>query len=192
MSWLASLIISGLIMSNFGAGASNTYTNKVVKDAAQTAAGVQDGQQAEETERFDQTYPFSSNGSLALSNLNGNVTIETWDRNEVRVEYIKTATTKEMMDWLRVHINATKERIEIEADYDDWKENNNGSWEKWKNKRIEVTFKLTVPRSAILDEIETVNGSVVLSNMTNFCKVSTVNGEVSAKNLRGAINLSTV
>ena len=192
MSWLASLIISGLIMSNFGAGASNTYTNKVVKDAAQTAAGVQDGQQAEETERFDQTYPFSSNGSLALSNLNGNVTIETWDRNEVRVEYIKTATTKEMMDWVRVHINATKERIEIEADYDDWKENNNGSWEKWKNKRIEVTFKLTVPRSAILDEIETVNGSVVLSNMTNFCKVSTVNGEVSAKNLRGAINLSTV
>ncbi len=193
MSWLASLIISGLIMSNFGAGASNTFTNKVVANTAQTAPGVQDGQQAEETERFDQTYPFSSNGSVALSNLNGNVTIETWERNEVRVEYTKTASTKEMMDWVRVHVGATKERIEIEADYDSWKENNNnGGWEKWKNKRIEVTFKLTVPRSAILDEIETVNGSVVLSNMTNFCKVSTVNGEVSAKNLRGGINLSTV
>jgi hypothetical protein len=175
-------------MSNFGAETPNLYTHKAVTNTAQTTQG----DQAEETERFDQTYPFSSNGSVALSNLNGNVTIETWDRNEVRVEYTKTASTKEMMDWVRVHVNATKERIEIEADYDDWKENNNGSWEKWKNKRIDVTFKLTVPRSAILDEIETVNGSVVLSNMTNFCKVSTVNGEVSAKNLRGSINLSTV
>jgi hypothetical protein len=175
-------------MSNFGAGTSNNYTNKVVTDTAQTTPD----QQGDEIEHFDQTYPFSSNGSVALSNLNGDVTIETWERNEVRVEYTKTASTKEMMDWVRVHVNANKERIEIEADYDAWKENNNGSWEKWKNKRIEVTFKLTVPRSAILDEIETVNGSVVLSNMTNFCKVSTVNGEVSAKNLRGGINLSTV
>jgi DUF4097 and DUF4098 domain-containing protein YvlB len=200
MSWLASLIISGLIMSNFGGSSSSSapsvHIDKASVRGEQTAADyqgdLQDGQQGEETERFDQTYPFSSNGSVALSNLNGNVTIETWERNEVRVEYTKTATTKEMMDWVRVHVNATKERIEIEADYDNWKDNNNGSWEKWKNKRVEVTFKLTVPRSAILNEIETVNGSVFLSNMTNFCKVSTVNGEVTARNLRGAANLSTV
>ena len=55
-----------------------------------------------------------------------------------------------------------------------------------------VTFKLTVPRTAVLNEIETVNGSIILSNLTSNCKVSTVNGEVSARNLRGNTNLSTV
>jgi hypothetical protein len=91
-----------------------------------------------------------------------------------------------------VHVNATKERIEIDADYDRWNDRDNGSWQRWKDKKVDVNFKLTVPRSAILNEIETVNGSVVLGNMTNFCKVSTVNGNVSARNLRGPVNLSTV
>jgi DUF4097 and DUF4098 domain-containing protein YvlB len=189
MSWLASLLISGLIMSNFGSSASSVHSAKVETAGVQTSAAAQQGT---ETEHFDQTYPFNSNGSVALSNVNGSVTIETWERNEVRVEYTKAGSDKEIMSWVEVRINNSKERIEIEADYDKWKNTNSGDWEKWKNRKVDVEFKLTVPRNAILNEVETVNGSVFLSNMTNFCKVSTVNGEVSAKNLRGAANLSTV
>ena len=57
---------------------------------------------------------------------------------------------------------------------------------------MEVQFHLTVPRTAVLSGIETVNGSVTVSNFTNQTNVSAVNGQVTATNLRGAANLSTV
>ncbi len=200
MSWLASLFISGLIMSNFGdsapvatARATGTATVQT-QQTQQTALAAQTDQTVgEETERFDQTYPFNANGSIALSNVNGSVTIETWDRNEVKIEYTKTGSDKEILSWVDVSIDATKDRIQIEANYDNWKNRSNGNnWENWKGRKLSITFKLTVPRTAILNEIETVNGSIVLSNLTNNCKVSTVNGQVSARNLRGNANLSTV
>ena len=55
-----------------------------------------------------------------------------------------------------------------------------------------MQFRLSVPRTAVLNEVETVNGSVTVSNFTNFTKISAVNGDVTATNLRGAAELSTV
>ena len=49
-----------------------------------------------------------------------------------------------------------------------------------------------VPRGAMLNEIETVNGSVTVSNFTNIIKISAVNGSVKATNIRGTASLSTV
>jgi len=49
-----------------------------------------------------------------------------------------------------------------------------------------------VPRTAQLKEIETINGSVEVSNMVNYTEVSAVNGAVKATNLRGTARLSTV
>lgn len=197
MSWLASLFISGLLMSNFGDSApavgNARATGTATVQTQQTAQAAQTEQTVgEEIERFDQTYPFNANGSVALSNVNGSVTIETWDRNEVKIEYTKTGSDKEILSWVDVRIDATKERIEVEANYDNWKNRSNANWESWKGRKLSITFKLTVPRTAILNEIETVNGSITLSNLTNNCKVSTVNGQVSARNLRGNANLSTV
>lgn len=185
MSWLASLLISGLMMTNIGGDPTVDYLQQIVISDDQQTAG-------QEVERFDQTYQFSPNGHVSLSNLNGSVTVETWDRSEVRVEYTKTGSDKEVMSWVEVKIDASRERIDIEANYDRWKDVNNGNWEKMKGRKLNVAFKLTVPRAAVLDEIETVNGSVVLSNLTNTCKVSTVNGQVKATNVRGNVHLSTV
>jgi DUF4097 and DUF4098 domain-containing protein YvlB len=194
MTWLASLIISGLIISNFGGGSQSFQVEKAGPETAQAAQPLEPGQTGgpEETENFAQNYPFNSNGTVALENVNGSVTIEAWDKNEVRVEYTKTGSDKEIMSMVDVRIDNTKDRIQIEANYDRWKGDNSGDWVKWKGRNLSVNFKLTVPRNAALDQIETVNGSVILSGLTNNCKVSTVNGQVSAKNLRGNANLSTV
>jgi hypothetical protein len=67
---------------------------------------------------------------------------------------------------------------------------NKGEWNR--NRKVEVQFHLTIPRGAVLDEIETVNGSVTVADFTNYTKISAVNGDVRASNLRGTANLSTV
>ena len=183
MSWLISLLIAGAMFSSenklhFQA---NNYTEtknvSVVK--------------AEETERFEQTYPLTANGRVSLSNVNGSITIEGWDKSEVKLEYVKTAEMKERLADVQVKIDAQSNSLSIEADYNSRQNRGNGNSGN-RNNGVSVEFHLMVPRNAVLNEIETVNGSVNLSNTTNLAKVSTVNGEVKASNLRGTAELSTV
>jgi DUF4097 and DUF4098 domain-containing protein YvlB len=146
---------------------------------------------ANETERFEQTYPLSANGTVNVSNVNGSITVEAWDRNEVKLEAIKTADSKETLSEMTIQIESKPNSFCVQAEHDSWTNRNGG--EKWnRNRKMEVQFHLTVPRTAVLSGIETVNGSVTVSNFTNQTNVSAVNGQVTATNLRGAANLSTV
>ncbi|HTH51189.1 MAG TPA: DUF4097 family beta strand repeat-containing protein, partial [Pyrinomonadaceae bacterium] len=181
MSWLYSIFLAGLALSN----ASHPVALPAVQNAS-PAAYVR----VDETEHFDQTYPLSPNGRVSLSNVNGGITVEAWDRNEVRVEYTKTADSKERLADVQVNIDARGDAISIETDYDNWKKDKDKSWKF--SGRLEVEFHLMVPRGAMLNEIETVNGSVAVSNFTNFTKISAVNGTVKATNIRGTARLSTV
>jgi DUF4097 and DUF4098 domain-containing protein YvlB len=103
---------------------------------------------------------------------------------------VKTADDKERLADLQVKIDARQDSFNVETDYGSWK-NKNGNWNS-RTGKLYVNYRLTVPKTANLNEIETVNGSVDVSNMTNVTKVSAVNGQVRAKNLRGTADLSTV
>jgi hypothetical protein len=144
----------------------------------------------DETERFEQTYPLNANGRVNVSNVNGSITVEAWDRNEVRLEAVKIADSRESLADVEIRIDARQDRFSVEADYDNAQQRNRGEWKN--HRRLEVQFRLSVPRTAVLDEIETVNGSVTVSDFVNFTKVSAVNGGVKAMNLRGNASLSTV
>lgn len=141
------------------------------------------------TERFDQTYPLNPNGRVSLSNINGSIEVVAWDRNEVRVEATKTADSAETMALMEIKVRSTPERLSIDVDLSGaraiWRRNDVG-------RKAVIDFKISVPRTAILNEVETVNGSVSVANLTNFTKISAVNGAVTARNLRGNANLSTV
>jgi DUF4097 and DUF4098 domain-containing protein YvlB len=146
----------------------------------------------DETERFEQTYPLNANGRVSVSNVNGSIIVEAWDRNEVKLEAVKTADTKEHLAEVQIKIDARQDSFSVETDYGSWKRNDGGVWKNRNNGKLEVQYRLQVPRGAVLDEVETVNGSVTISNMTNSTKASAVNGNVKATNLRGTARISTV
>lgn len=185
MSWLYTIVFAGLMFSSQG----NTVS--VPERAVQTAPPATEQVQKDETEKFEQTYPLSSNGRVSVSNVNGSIVVEAWDRNEVKLEYTKIADTKERLADVEVRIDAKPDYFSVETDYGDWKIK--GSADKWRNGgKLNVEYHLTVPRTATLNEIEAVNGSVTVSNFTNYTKVSAVNGSVNATNIRGTARLSTV
>ena len=183
MNWLYSLVLAGLM---FTSDSELMPTSHPTYKSQSTSAIVK----FDETERFEQTYPLNANGRVSVSNVNGSITVEAWDRNEVKLEAVKVADTKENLDDVEFRINARQDSFSVEADYDKVQNHSNGNWKNYR--KLEVQFRLTVPRAAVLDEVETVNGSVTVSNFTNTTKVSAVNGEVRATNLRGTANLSTV
>ncbi len=148
-------------------------------------------QTVDETEKFEQTYPMSAAGRVNISNLNGSITVEAWDRNEVKLEYTKIADSRERLADVEVKIDAKPDFFSVETDYGRLKGRNNG--DRWLNGgKLRVDFRLMLPRGAVLNEVETVNGTVSVSNFVNIIRVSAVNGSVNAVNLRGSAKLSTV
>lgn len=186
MSWLFSMVLAGLMFSSGVDPVSNTnevYRNNNINNKTVVVFG-------DETEKFEQSYPFNANGRVGVNNINGSITVEAWDKNEIRLEVIKVADSKETLADVQIQIDAKPDSFYVKADYGGWKTKGRDDWGR--GRKMEVQFHLFVPRGAVLNEIGTVNGSVTVSNFTNQTKVSAVNGQVLATNLRGAADLSTV
>lgn len=182
MSWLYSLIFAGLLFSSDATSPANKAADKQKEEILllQDAADV--------TEKFEQVYPLDANGIVSVSNINGSISIETWQQNEVKLEALKIADSPEALASIRLDIESTPRRFKVEADF----EKREPATEKRIKGKREVQFKLWVPPTATLDEIETVNGSVSVRNFSVNTKVSAVNGNITAVNLGGSVSLSTV
>lgn len=183
MTWLYSILFAGLF------AAADTQPVTLEADQANLIQTTYTSAAFDESEKFEQSYPLNANGRVSVSNINGSITIVAWDKNEVRLEATKFADTKEALAEIELDIQSTNDRFSVAVDY---QRKSHGDYKQWGRKRREVQFRLSVPRTAVLNEIEAVNGSVTVSNFTNFTKISAVNGEVTATNLRGTANVSTV
>lgn len=160
---------------------------------ATLALTIADGTRAqtrtELTEEFHQTYPLAENGSVSLSNINGDVRVVAWDRAEVKVDAVKRAYVQERLREAEIRVDAGSSRIEIETEYTEqrW----SGRHENWENP-TSIEYTLTVPRGARLEKIDLVNGSLNIEGMAGFVRASSVNGRVAASGLTGAVSLSVV
>ena len=58
------------------------------------------------SEEFHQTYAITSDGRIELDNINGAVHISSWERNEVKVDAVKYADTKERLEEAKIEIDS--------------------------------------------------------------------------------------
>lgn len=141
------------------------------------------------TEEFHQTYPITPDGRVELSNISGDVHISSWDRNEVKVDAVKYADTKEQLDEAKIEVDAGPDRVSIRTKYPD--HDHTFNWGSHNNP-ASVEYTVTVPRGARLDEINLVNGALDVAGVAGEIRASCVNGRLEAKNLGGQAKLSTV
>jgi hypothetical protein len=138
------------------------------------------------TEEFHKTYALTPDGRVELDNINGAVHISTWDQNEVKVDAIKYADSKDRLEEAHIEIDSDKDHISIRTKYpqhDHWGANVNPA---------SVEYTLTVPRAARLDEIKLINGSLDVTGTDGEVRASCINGKLEAHSLSGRAMLSTI
>jgi DUF4097 and DUF4098 domain-containing protein YvlB len=141
------------------------------------------------TEEFHQTYALTPDGRIELDNINGPVHITTWDQNEVKVDAIKYADSKDRLAEATIEVDSGKEYVSIRTKYKDHDLTfNSGS----RNNPPGVEYTLTVPRNARLDEIKLINGELDVNGMSGEVNASCINGRLEAQNLSGRAELSTI
>lgn len=138
------------------------------------------------TEKFSQTYPLTADGSLSLSNLNGDVSIETWDRDEVAIEAEKIASNDGNLARIRIAVDHSPGRIAIKTEVERKK------FFFWVIGRAEVRYRLKVPARATLRKIDVVNSDVRITGLRGYADVESVNGSIEADGLSGGGRFETV
>ena len=141
------------------------------------------------TEEFHQVYALSANGRVSLENINGPVHISAWDRNEVKVDAVKSAWSKERLDEAKIDVSSRPDSISIRTEYPG---HNHTFWSDRHDNPASIEYMLVVPRNARLDDIKLVNGSLDIQDIAGEVRASCVNGRLRASNLGGRANLDTV
>src|SRR6266567_2311946 len=141
------------------------------------------------TEEFHQTYVLTADGRVELDNINGPVHISSWDQNQVKVDAVKYADTKERLDEAKIEIDSRSDSLSIRTRYPD--HNQNWNWGSHNNP-ASVEYTLTVPRAARLDEIKLINGALDITGVSGEVNASCINGRLEAQNLAGRSRLSTI
>jgi len=144
--------------------------------AAQASASTGSQQQ------FQQSYALAAGGRVLIDNPYGDVRIDAWDREEVRIQAIKSAADSRRLEDAQIVVASTSDTLSIRTEYA-------GSDE---DRPASVEYRITVPRTANLDAVRLVNGGLSIRGLHGAVKATSVNGDIRAERLEGTADLSTV
>lgn len=155
------------------------------------------------TEPFAETYAMSQGGTVGLKNICGDVRFQSWDRDAVMVEAIKSAFSRRELAEARIVIEQNSRGIDIKTEYPNSyqsfscaKRDDDGGWNRRGDRErlmaASIDYIVTVPRQVRIDQVELVNGNAMLVDMDGDFRVSTVNGKIEAEDLSGLLKLSSV
>lgn len=147
------------------------------------AIAVQSFAGDKQSESFHQTYSLSSNGHLSLDNVNGDVHITGWDRDQVQVDAVKTVWSGTSLSDVAIQVDSRPDSVRIETKYHHY-------W--FGDSHWRVDYTLMVPKRASLDKIGLVNGTVNVESAAGEVNASSVNGRIKVRNLSGPADLSGV
>jgi len=146
----------------------------------------------EATEEFHRSFPLAANGTVSLENFAGTIRITTWERNEIKIDAVKSAYQKERLAEADINIDHNSDVIRIKTKY----ANENLSWNDDESRRYNnpasVSYTLTVPRNARLDKIELLNGAAEIEGVMGGIKASSVNAGFTLRGIAGSVDISTV
>jgi DUF4097 and DUF4098 domain-containing protein YvlB len=159
--------------------------------AAAHAATVKD--------RFDQTLPLRPGSEVRLTNVNGGVTFEAWDRPEVRIEAEKRVragsdeAARKLMSQIRIEVAKTPSGLRIDTRLPKREEAGgilaqlfNGSADV----NMDVSYKIHVPRHVALD-VESSNGAITVTGTQGNAHLETSNGPITVAGLAGSLKAET-
>ncbi|MFN0088462.1 MAG: DUF4097 family beta strand repeat-containing protein [Blastocatellia bacterium] len=129
---------------------------------------------------FHEVYELAPNGIVTVSNSSGNIRISGWSENRVRVDAVRRGGREEELEQVRIQVTATREKIDIQTVYPFGRQMN-----------ISVDYELRVPRTAILDPINTASGDITILGPVQRVAAGSRSGALSAGEIDGAAALNS-
>ncbi len=135
----------------------------------------------EESEEFSKVLPLKSDGTFNLRNVNGSITIRTWNEDKVDIKAIKTTKSDpDRLEEVKIEVETTENSVSVDTIFP-----------RWKNVRVSVKYEVKVPQGVNLGRVRSTNGSVHITGPVGNTHASTTNGKVDLDGARGTVSLSS-
>jgi hypothetical protein len=133
------------------------------------------------TREFARTYPLRADGNFELSNVNGTVRIEAWDKDEVEVRATKTTPDREsLLDLVSIDVDAQPGSLSVSTRYP-----------QEEGVEVAVDYVIHVPRRAQLSHITNINGTLRVMSSQAVGELRTVNGNIEVYEGSGNVHAHT-
>ena len=135
-------------------------------------------------EVVEESVPLDGGGRMVLENVNGNVEVTTWDRDEVHVEATKTASAlsesdaEKALEKISVEIDRSAGLVKIGV-----ARPKSSNW-LFGGASTGVHFQISVPASAEID-LKTTNGRLKIAETRGEVHARSVNGRIDLREVRG-------
>jgi hypothetical protein len=147
-------------------------------------------------DRFDQTVPLKPGSQVSLSNVNGGVTFEAWDRNEVHIEAEKQVRAgnadqaRKLMSQIKIDVVPGPSGLRVDTRMP--KRGEGGFLTDLLSGGVSlgVSYKVHVPRQAALALVNS-NGALQVSGTQGNARLETSNGSLTVQGVAGELTLKT-
>ncbi|MEW6687176.1 MAG: PDZ domain-containing protein [Candidatus Edwardsbacteria bacterium] len=130
-------------------------------------------------EKFQTIQPFKPGRTFELKNKVGEVSINSWDKSQVKIEALKTAQSKEILSEIKIKIESKDtSALQIITEYPKESELNNA----------QVSYNIWLPNQANL-EIEEGVGDVTVRKIEGKVRVKCGTGDVSFQEVEGRMGV---
>ncbi|HSP14878.1 MAG TPA: DUF4097 family beta strand repeat-containing protein [Thermoanaerobaculia bacterium] len=141
-------------------------------------------------EPFDRTVDLRAGGAVTIENVNGRITVSSWDQPRVRIHATRKAETREALDKLSIDVRPTADGVAIVTRSPKQSEGGLFDFLFGNGDNTSVEYDVTVPRSSDL-KVENTNGSINVADINGRLELSTTNGRIEAMHCSGSINAGT-
>ena len=152
---------------------------------------------AELQETVDRTFDVRPGAELVLENVNGRITINSWDQPRVHVIARKEVEAdreeiKGVMKELVIEMQPRNGGLVVKTHHPKRSEGASGffDWLLGDHVNINVEYEITVPRTMDVDVTNT-NGGIHLDNISGKLEVDTTNGKIELARCAGSLDAST-
>lgn len=130
---------------------------------------------------FEATYPLHSGGSFELTNVNGSVEVQGWEREEVQIRAVSRSKTNPPDESrVKIEVDATADAIAVHTRYP-----------QEDGLDVTVEYRVRVPARLLRARIETVNGDVRAQAIEGAGELRTVNGDIALLDGAGHVSART-
>jgi len=182
-------LLAGLrVVAPFASPATNELVT-AIKDARESctpsahASVARRQDDLPERDEINQNFTLAPGAQVTVSGINGGVTVETAEGSAAEVHVVRSARTREDLQYHRIIVEQTGGGLTVRGEKD---EQNFG-----RDHRVRQRVTLRVPRRVEL-EVRGVNGGVHVGELEGAARISGVNGGVEVAQAVGYTDLSGI
>lgn len=169
----------------------------VIAFACTSVAGPPTANSAQLRQVTERVFPFEEGGHLSIENQNGRITVEAWNRPEVRIQITRVVRSGDdervaaLMKELRADIGLGHGKIEVVSRYPKRAESF-GVWDVLGQRvtALNIHYYVQVPTRTRL-VLETSNGELRVRGTAGRLVGQTVNGNVEVTSVSGPVDVNT-